>query len=295
MSETKVLSKKHILDWSFITIGVAIASFAFSFFLNPNNIVIGGVSGIGVILKNIFPGFNPAVVILLLNAGLLLIGLVVLGKEFFLKTAYGSLTFPLFIMLFDWLYKFLGVDFTTNQLDMVIIILFSSLLMGAGIGLVLKHGGTTGGTEVPQRMVFKFFHIPFSSSLYFIDGSIILVGLFLGVATYELVFYAIIFTYVCGLVMDTVIFSGFNKRAVYIISKKNEEIKNEILDGFERGVTSIKVIGEYSKSDRVMLLCVLSTTEYYKLREIIEGIDPTAFYYVVRASEVRGEGFSYVQ
>ena len=93
--------------------------------------------------------------------------------------------------------------------------------------------------------------------------------------------------------IDLVVFSGFNKRAVYIISNKNDEIKRVILEDFERGLSSIKVIGEYSKTNREMLVCLLSTTEYIKLRSIIEAIDPTAFYFVVRASEVRGEGFSY--
>ncbi|MDD3106708.1 MAG: YitT family protein, partial [Bacilli bacterium] len=89
------------------------------------------------------------------------------------------------------------------------------------------------------------------------------------------------------------VFTGINKRAVYIISKKSDAIKKDLLEKFERGVTSIRVIGEYSKQDREMLVVVLSISEYYRLRAIIETYDPQAFYYSVRASEVRGEGFSY--
>lgn len=293
MNKAKVKLKKKIYEWLNITLGVAIAAFAFSFFLNPNNIVIGGVSGIGIIIKNIFNGYEPALVILVLNIFLLLLGLLLIGKEFFIKTAYGSLTFPLFIMVFDWFLKVTEIQSQILDLNMVLTILFSSILMGGGLGLVVKHGGTTGGTDILQRILFKYFHLPFSASLYILDGTVIFAGFLLGVTSLEIFLYAIVFTYISGFVMDNVVFSGFNRRAVYIISKKNEEIKHHILHDFERGVTSIKVIGEYSKNDREMLVCVLSSSEYYKLRDYVERKDPTAFLFVVRASEVRGEGFSY--
>lgn len=290
--KNKALRKK-VLEWFYITVGVAIASFAFSFFLNVNNIVIGGVSGISIIIKNKVHGYDPALSILIVNIILLILGLVLLGKEFLIKTTYGSLLYPAFISFYDWLYKVLALDFSGNSLDMMLIILFSSILMGAGLGMVMKHGGTTGGTEVLQKIAFKYLHVPFSASLFILDGLVIFFGLILNVASLQITLYAVVFTYISGIVMDTVVFSGFNKRAVYIISSKNEEIKNELLHKFERGVTSIKATGEYSKMAREILVCVLSSREYFRLRQIIEKYDPNAFYYAVRASEVRGEGFSY--
>ncbi|HPN61295.1 MAG TPA: YitT family protein [Bacilli bacterium] len=284
--------RKRLIEISFITLGVAIAAFAFSFFLNVNTIVIGGGSGIGVILADLF-GFDPSLVILILNVFLLILGLFLLGKEFFIKTIYGSLAYPVFVKIFDCLYQWLQVDFSAQALDMVLIIFFSSIIMGFGLGLVMKFGGTTGGTEVGQKILMKYFHIPLSTSLYFLDGIVILGGLLFKVIDIELALYAVVFTYLCGVVIDSVVFTGINKRAVYIISNKNEEIKKDLLEKFERGVTSIRVVGEYSKQDREMLICVLSISEYYRLREIIEDYDPQAFYYSVRASEVRGEGFSY--
>lgn len=289
----KIFSRKKIFEWIYITFGVAIAAFAFSFFLNPRNIVIGGVSGLGIILKNIIPGFDPAIAILIVNIGLLFLGLFLLGKDFFVKTAYGSITFPVFIFLFDILYKLLKIDSEIQVMDMILIIFFASMIMGAGLGIVVKYGGTTGGTEVFQKILFKYLHMPFSTSLYLLDGVVLITGLIFNVTSLSVFLYAILFTYLNGVIMDTVIFSGFNRRAVYIISNRNEDIKRHILDDFERGLTSIKVVGEYSKNDREMLICVMSSNEYYKLRAIIEQLDPTAFYYAVRASEVRGEGFTY--
>lgn len=282
--------KKYYKDWLFMTLGVAIAGAGYSFFIMPNDIVTGGVSGLGVLFKNIFNGFDPALTILILNIVFLIIGLFLVGKEFFLKTVYGSLIFPLFIELFSLLYNVIPNEY--KEFDLPLIVIFASISIGFGLGLVIKHGGSTGGVEVLQKMMFNYLHIPFSMSLYLIDGTIILIGLFV-LKNVQLSLYAIVFTYITGVVIDSVIFSGFNKKAVYIISDKSEDIKNDLLDQMDRGVTSIKVIGEYSKKERSMLLCVLNNSEYIKLRDIIEKYDSNAFYFAVRASEVRGEGFSY--
>lgn len=302
-------TKKRINELLNVTLGVALASLAYVLFLSPNNLVIGGVSGIGVILNRYC--IPDALVMLIINIGLLILALVLVGKEFVLKTAYGAIIYPLFVALFNLLIGLLNNCLETpltgeggllTTLDMSLVTLFASILMGIGLGIAMKHGGSTGGTEIPQMILFKKFHIPFSWSLYIIDGVVIILGLiFLGKGesqvllkdAFSLTLYAIIFMFIDGVIMDMIIFSGFNKRAVYVISDKNEEIRKEVLDGFERGVTSIKVVGEYLKQDRTMLVCVLSSAEYYKLREIIEKYDPTAFYFTVRASEVRGEGFSY--
>lgn len=285
--------KKSIKELLNITFGVILIAFSFTLFINPQNLVIGGVSGIGVIIKELWEGWNPAFVILIANILLLLLGLLLLGKGFFLKTAYGSLTFPLFIFIFEIICTKLDIYRVLNNLDMIVIIMFSSVIMGIGIGIVIKYGGTTGGTEILQKIFFKYFHIPFSYSLYIIDGIVIVLGVAFGVQTLNYALYVLIFAFVSGAVIDLVVFAGFNKRAVYIISEKSVEIKRVILDEFERGLSSIKVVGEYSKQQREMLVCLLSTTEYIKLRSIIESVDPSAFYFVVRASEVRGEGFSY--
>ena len=165
--------------------------------------------------------------------------------------------------------------------------------MGYGLGLSLKHGASTGGTEIVQKTFFKYFHIPYSLTLYMVDGLVIFIGFFVMKQSIDTLLFELIFVLLSGFVMDTVIFSGFNKRAVYIISDHCEEIKDRILKSFERGVSSIKVVGEYSKQDKKMLMCVLSSSEYYKLRDCIEKIDSKAFFYAVRANEVRGEGFSY--
>lgn len=238
------INKRVVLEWLYMTLGVALAAATFSFLLDPINLVIGGVSGLGTVLNNVLE-IDTAMIILLINIGLLIIGLIFLGKEFFIKTVYGSLAFPLFIKLFDAVYRF--IDMAPIQ-DRTIITFFGSIMMGVGLGIVIKYGGTTGGTEIPQNILLKYFHIPYSVSLYFFDGIVILLGVVV-FKDLSLALYGIVFIFLSGFAVDQVVFSGFNKRAVYIISKQNTEIKNRIIEDIGRGVTRIKIIGGYSNQE----------------------------------------------
>ena len=293
------LKKLKVRSFIKITIGVMMSACAFSFFLNINNIVLGGVSGLSVIFKELY-GWDASLSALIMNIALLIIGFIFLGKEFFVKNAYASIMYPVFMKVFELIYKGLnkvGFDLLVKEnggtFDYMLVIIFSSLLMGYGLGMVLKEGSSTGGTETPQNILYKYLHIPYSISLYVIDGSVILLGFFLLKQSTNVLFYEIIFMVISGVLMDAVVFSGFNKRAVYIISKKSEEIRDAIINDFERGVTSIKVVGEFTQDEKKLLLCVMSSREYMKLRALLEKVDPQAFYYSTRANEVRGEGFSY--
>lgn len=293
------LKKINFKSFIKITIGVMLSSLAFSFFLNINNIDIGGVSGLSVIFKKLY-GWDAALSALIMNLALLVVGFIFLGREFLVKNAYASIMYPVFIKVFDLLYGFLntkGFDLLVKEnggtTDYILVIIFSSLLMGVGLGMVLKEGSSTGGTETPQNILYKYFHIPYSISLYVIDGTVILLGFFLLKQEANDLFYEIIFMVISGVLMDAIVFSGFNKRAVYIISAKQDEIRDKLINDFERGVTSIKVVGEFTHDEKKLLLCVMSSKEYMKLRAILEEVDPHAFYYSTRANEVRGEGFSY--
>lgn len=296
----KLLKNEKVRNFLYIIGGVALVAFSYSFFLKPKELVIGGVSGIGVIFAHFaedLPNWlNDSVVMFVINAILLIVGLVFISKDFFMKTIFASLTYPVFTYIFGLVYDLLNSNFNTfdfSKMDPMLVTIFSSIIMGVGLAICMKYGASTGGTDTIQRLCYDKFKIPYSVTLYAVDGTIIAAGFFIMGQELDLLFYEIIFAVVCGVLMDSIIFSGFNKRAVHIISDKCEEIKEVLLHKFERGVTGINVYGEYSKSDKKMLVCVLSSNEYNKLRAIIEEIDPKAFFYCMRANEVRGEGFSY--
>ena len=293
--------KKKIKEYIWVTVGVMLIAMSFSWFLDPYNLVIGGVSGLAVILRT-FTSLPSNVFILGINVILLILGFIFLGKDFLFKTLYGSLTYSFWIWIFDMIYKQLnklnGTETLIDPKNMLLITLFAAIIMGFGLGIVVKHGGTTGGTEIVQNICYKFWKMPYSLSLYLFDGVIVFLGfLFIKGSSneyqFDILLYEIIFLYLNGIVMDQIIFSGFNKRAVMIISEKSEEIKNRILHDFNRGVTEINVTGGYTGENKKQLICVLSSRQFSKLKMILNEIDTKAFYYVMRANEVGGEGFSY--
>ena len=287
--------KARIKQYLMITFGVALSAFAYVFFLEPNNFDIGGVSGIGVILNNY--NIDSSVAIFLINLGLMILALIFVGVRFFNRNIYGSLMYPVFIKLFSFLYNFLVDHYAEiKEVNIVFVTIFASIIMGFGLGIAVKYGGSTGGTEIPQKILYDRIHMPYNLSLYIIDGTIVILGVFFipeQLHNIDLLLGEIIFLLTNGMIMDIVIFGGFNRKAVYIISDKWEEIKSDLLLDFDRGVTGINVVGEYSNQSKKMLVCVLNTIEYNKLREVVNKIDDKAFLYCTRATEVRGEGFTY--
>lgn len=291
----KFFSKKRIKEFIMINIGIFLVSFSFTFFLDKNNFIFGGVSGIGVILKNLLGEKVPSsLIILVVNLILLIIGWITLGKGFFFKTVLGTILFPVYSFLLELVIP--EAWYPIVNTDIFIIVIGASLIMGAGLGLAMRYDASTGGIDIIQMIMLKYFKIPLSVSLVIIDGTIIIAGAITGFSSLEpifLILYGIAYTVISGTVMDNIVFGGFNVRAAYVVTSKPEEIKKEIYDKLNRGVTEIYARGGYTLEDKKILLCVLTTREYYFLRSMALEIDPSAFVFVEKASEVHGEGFTY--
>lgn len=291
----KYLNKKKIKEFLLINIGVFLVAFAFTFFLDRNDFIFGGVSGIGIILKNLFGDKVPSsVIILIVNILLLLIGLLFLGKSFFVKTIFGTIAFPVYSFLLE-----LAIPeawYPIFSTDIFILVIGASLIMGLGLGIAMRYGASTGGIDILQMIMLKYMKVPLSVSLVIIDGIIIVAGALTGYSSLPailLILYGIAYTVISGIVMDNIVFGGFNVRAAYVVTTKCEEMKQEIYKKLNRGVTEIYSRGGYSLEDKKTLLCVLTTREYYFLRSLALEIDPHAFIFVTKASEVHGEGFTY--
>ena len=289
----KFFNKKFLKEFLMINLGVLCSAFAFSFFLDPNNMVCGGVGGIGTILSNtIFTSIKTSVIVFFINAILLFISLIFLGKAFFIKTVYGSVIFPVYMFFCEEIYKIIDKNDLTFGNDKMLIVLVGGAIMGLGLGLAIKNGASTGGVDIPQYICLKYFKIPLSVSMIIIDGSIVVLG---AVVAKDLsnVLYGVLFILISGYVLDNVVFGGFNVRSVNIVSKKHAQIKELIITKLDRTVTEVESTGGYSNVSGKMLICVLSTKEYYNLRSIINEVDPEAFLFVTKASEVHGAGFTY--
>ena len=295
---------KHFKVYFNIVVGVILVAFSYYFLFLPQNIVIGGVTGITVILNTIFASelFSSSLVIFILNAIFLVIGLIFFGKEFFIKTLLGSLLLPLVVGLFELLKLpsdlFFILDkeilnITTNEMNPISQIIFSvilgSILTGVGLGLCFRVNATTGGMDIVQKLLAKYFHIPYSKTMYLTDGIVVLGALL--VFGLELSMYNLISIYLIGLFVDLVHMGGSARRSVFILSKENDKIKNIIIEKLGRGVTVVPANGGYSGDSYEMLISTLNRNESYMLKDLIYEIDPTAFVFFVSAKEVYGDGF----
>ncbi len=280
------MSLKRFIEYIFITLGVFAMGFGFYFFNVPFNLIIGGVSGLGVILTDVLH-MNVATLILIMNMFMLLIGLLYYGRSFFAKTVYGSVMFPAAIYIAEFLdtrYEILPI---TD--DILLSVVFSALFIGFGIGTVLRFGGTTGGADIPQKIMHEKLNISFGTSMYIIDGIIVLIGAV--VFGLEIGLYSILAMLLIGRFADAVLIGGNNTKSVYIITKEPELIKQVIYKTIERGVTEVPIVGGYSQQERTMLLCVVRNREYYQITKIVNEHDKEAFVFVNNSSEVLGEGF----
>lgn len=313
------ITKKHIKDFLTINLGVFLMAMAYSILIDRNKLVIGGVGGIATILSNAITGLkiNSSFIILIINVVLLLIALIFVGKKFFLKTLYTSLIYPVYVFMFEKIILLLqdvvpDLSLTKEELAIklsdialgqnaanaimagsyLLVIIFGAVISGFGLGLALKKGASTGGVYIIQQILLDRFKIPFSISLLMIDGTIVTVAA-IYFKDFFMILYGFLFIYLSGVVLDAIVFSGFNSRAVYIITSDPEAVKNKIYSVLERGVTEIYSRGGYRQEDKKMLVCVMSNNEFYKMKTLILEIDKRAFIFVARVSEVHGEGFTY--
>jgi uncharacterized membrane-anchored protein YitT (DUF2179 family) len=175
--------------------------------------------------------------------------------------------------------------------DFVIATIFGGALLGLGFGYVIKYGGTSGGTDIPIKILNQKLKLPLSVSLYLVDGTIITLGVIAYFADYGAItgLYAILTMFISGKIADIVILGNSSKKAVHIITNKKEEIKSAIYDSVFRGVTELNSTGGYSKEKKTMLVTVITKNEYYVIRNIIASIDPEAFVYVTPATEIQGD------
>lgn len=278
------MRKQHINEIIQITAGSFILAVSVSFFILPFNIVSGGVAGISVALEHIIH-IESATIINILTPFLFLIGGLCLGKKF----VFNSLLSTSLYLVFTNLLNQVSLDFT---LDPIIASLYSGILAGIGLGMVMRTGSSTGGMDIPPLIIHKYTNIKVSTLVMITDTLTVL----LGVLSYgiEAVLIGIISVYSCSLTIDKVLTFGSEKaKSVYIICNQVEKVNQAIHERIDRGTTILSAIGGYTGNQREIILVVLTSSQYPELTRIINEIDPDAFLIVQDANEVHGQGFSY--
>lgn len=262
-------------------IGILIVAFAFNIFLLPNDIVFGGVSGLSIIVKDYLP-IDPSTFILISSLLLLVVSYIFLGKEKTKGSIVGSILFPIFVNLTANLNQYINID----NSNILLSVIFDGILYGFGAGLVFKAGFTTGGTDIINQIVSKYAHVSMGNAILMSDGLIVLAGgFFFGITK---LMYAIIVVYISGLITDRVLLGISNSKAFYIITNEDEKIRDYLLNELHHGVTIFSVKGGYTHKKDEVILCVVPTNEYYRVKEGIREIDDQAFFVICDAYEVFG-------
>lgn len=262
-------------------IGCFLVAIAYNLFLAPNDIVAGGVGGIAIILNELFK-FDYSTVILIGNIILLIVSYIFLGKEKTRGSILGSLVFPICVKLTSDIGTYIDIDNSQLLLSAV----FGGVLYGFGAGMIFKAGYTGGGTDILSQLINKYLKLSIGKSILCTDGTIVILSSFV-FGTNKLL-YAIITLYIISLISDRVILGISDSKAFYIVTDEEQAIKEYILKYLNHGVTVFNAKGGFAKEKQTVLMCVLPTKDYYRLKEGISEIDPDAFFVVTDAYEVFG-------
>ncbi len=268
------------LEYINVLIGSAIIALAFNVFLLPNQIASGGVSGISTILLSVF-GWEPAYVQWAFNIPLFIAGVILLGKQFGVKTLVGTIFLPFVVFLTK------NIEPWTN--DALLGALFGGIVVGLGLGIVFRGNGSTGGTDLAAQIITKYTGLTLGTSVVLIDGLIVLSAAL--VFDIERGLYALIALYVTSKTIDLVQVGFGRSKTAMIITNKQEEVREGILNKIDRGVTKLSAYGGFTDNERPVLMCVVDQREFTKLKQLVKSLDPSAFVVVMDASEVLGEGF----
>ncbi len=288
---------KHLKEYFIICLGCIIAAFGISVFLVPYKIAPGGVTGISTVIFYLSGEKMPVgITMLLINIPLFFIGYKTIGARFLIRTVTGTVILSAAIDLIE-PYSYLFSEILVWDLkweyshDLLLYSLFGGFLMGIGLGMVIKSGATTGGTDLAAKLLSRYFpSFTIGQALIIIDFFAIV---FAAVVFQSLLLamYAVVSMLVASGIIDHIA-EGFNyAKALYIISDKQEIIAARILKEIDRGVTGIKAKGMYTGEDKQVLFCVVNRSQIPAVKQIVGSIDERAFVILTDAREVLGEGF----
>ena len=305
--------KQTLYAWASIVVGCTILAAGFVFFINPYNIVPGGVYGASIVLHNLFPSIQVGTFGYMFDVPLMLVAMLVFGGQFGTRTVLAALYTPGFMNVLTRLVypdaaavESLDPSLLLNgrldlSNDLLLTCVIGAVVIGVGQGIVVRQQATTGGTDIVGMLLQKFAGIKFSTGILLADGFVVLSGLAVigfGLGTGEaaangwmLTLYSLITIYISSRVIAYLLDGASYDKLLFIISDHHEELKRFIIDDLDRSATYIKSKGMYTDSLRDMIFLVVSRKEVRLVQHKIKEIDPKAFVVVTDAYETFGEGF----
>lgn len=268
-------------DYSMIIIGSLLYVLGLKVFITPMHIPTGGIAGIAL-LGNYIWGLPIGIVSMVLNIPLLFFGYKILGKDFFFKTLFMTVFSSVLIDLSGFLPAYNG--------DILLASIFGGIIKGFGFGLIIRAGGTSGGTDVIGKYLYRKRAIPLGTTGMTINVFVMILSAVM-LKSLESLFYGIIMSYAVSVVMDKIIYGGDVQKNALIITSKPDEVSKEIMTVLHHGVTGLEGKGMYTGNDRMVLMCVVRRHEITTLKKLILEIDEGAFMMLSDVSEVFGRGF----
>ena len=275
---------EQLQAYTLITLGCIVGGAAYPLFLVPNNIAPGGLTGIATILNYLF-GLPVGITSMVLNLPLFMIGYKAMGRTFVIRSFVATILFSVAIDL---------IKLPPLTDDVLLGSVYGAILLGVGLGLIMRGGATTGGSDMIARMVHnRFPFITVGTFLFIVDCIVILAAAFTMSARAAL--YALICIFVSAKAVDLVLAGMGSAKACFIISNNYEKIARRIMEELERGATILSGIGAYSGEKRGVLISVVSRAEVVPVKRIVREEDEKAFVFIADTHETLGEGFSNLQ
>ena len=303
------------MSWAGIFFGCAVMAAGFVFFINPYNIVPGGVYGASIVLHNLFPSIQVGTFGYMFDIPLLVLSVLLLGSKLGARTIVAALTTP-FIMnvmsaaVYPTQEALEALDPTCllgGMMDMTDHLMLTSIIgatvIGIGQGIVVRNKATTGGSDIVAMIIQKYCHIRFSKAILMVDAAVVLFGLAVigfGIGSaddasgpsWHLSFYSLIAILVCSRVLAYVINGAKDDKLLFVISDTDmKELHRFILIDLDRSATHIKSSGLYTGNDKEMLFLVVSQKEVTAVKSKIKEVDPRAFVVVTDVYDTYGEGW----
>lgn len=276
---------KTLKGYIMITIGVFLVAISIEFFLAPNELAAGGVTGIAIIINHYFSGVSVGLSVLVMNIILFIIAFIIIGNKFGAKTIYASLALSGIIWVMD---HFVTPDMALTK-DLMLAAIFGTFTSGIGMALVFNENASTGGTDILAKIMNKFVHMDIGKSLLAVDFIVTVFGAIAFGANKGM--YALLAVIINGFIIDYAI-DGFNIcKQTIIITSHHEEIGRFIINVLDRSYTKLYGKGGYRDQDVDIIYTILSRREYITLKKYIMDVDDRAFIAVNDSHEVLGEGF----
>lgn len=276
--------KKHVNTVFGVLVGNAILAFTVAAFIVPHGVIMGGATGIGLTIAHYVP-VDLSIIIFIVNSILFVLGAAVLGKKFAVATIASTFIYPTFLSIVQ---KIPGIDGLTDNL--MLATLYAGALLGVGIGLIVRVGSSTGGTDIVALVLNKWFHIPVAGLLYVIDFLVLGGQVFF--SDTEQIMYGVLMLVLETAILNKVMLLGQSQIQLFIISEEYEHIREKMLKELDAGVTMVHVETGYGQENQKGVLCIIPNRKLYSVKELVQSIDPKAFITITQINEVRGRGFS---